>query len=176
MRRSNCLRETCDVSLMDTPQMDDAVAAAKNARIVIMNPPFTNRLKMGEKFDKPTQQGLRRRMDSLEDRLEMGDSGLREFLDKNSLGPQFAALGELCADHSQGLFTTVLPTTALTNTSGLRERLELAKRFHIHSILTCRQTDDVGLSQNSRISESILVMVRPPPPPKFSVLRHAISY
>ena len=48
------------------PEMDDAVSAASGARIVIMNPPFTNRKKMGEKFDKETQQALRRRMDTLE--------------------------------------------------------------------------------------------------------------
>ena len=31
-------------------ELEDAVDAARNAQIVIMNPPFTNRNKMGEKF------------------------------------------------------------------------------------------------------------------------------
>ena len=44
-----------------TPSWEDAVSAVKDARIVIMNPPFTNRAKMGEKFPKETQRTLRSR-------------------------------------------------------------------------------------------------------------------
>ena len=43
---------------VDDTELEDAVDAAQNARIVIMNPPFTNRANMGEKFPnsdpKPT--------------------------------------------------------------------------------------------------------------------------
>ena len=156
------------------PEMDDAVSAASGARIVIMNPPFTNRKKMGEKFDKETQQELRRRMDTLEGLLERADSRLSEILDKNSLRPQFAALADLCLNRDEGVFATVIPTTALTNISGLTERLELAKRFHVHTILTCHQAEDVGLSQHSRISESIVVLRRrndlPDPPTRVVAL------
>ncbi len=155
--------------VLEGPEMDDAVADAKDARIVIMNPPFTNRTKMGEKFDTDTQKALRSRLDTLEGFLERGDPCLSEFLDKNSLRPRFAALADLCLNRESGVFATVIPTTALTNTSGLPERLELAARFHIHTILTCHQARDVGLSQHSEISESIVVLKRPaavaPPPP-----------
>ncbi len=150
---------------LDGPEMDDAVADARDARIVIMNPPFTNRTKMGEKFDSRTRQALRSRMDTLEGFLKSADRPLSEFLDKNSLGPRFAALADLCLNRSEGVFATVIPTTALTNTSGLPERLELANRFHVHTILTCHQARDVGLSQHSEISESIVVLQRPAPPP-----------
>ena len=142
------------------PEMDDAADAASNARIVIMNPPFTNRTKMGEKFDADTQKALRRRMDTLEGFLAAADRPLSEFLDKNSLRPRFAALADLCLDREDGVFATVIPTTALTNASGLTERLELARRFHIHTILTCHQARDVPLSQNTEISESAVVMKR----------------
>ena len=145
---------------LEGPEMDDAAGDARDARIVIMNPPFTNRTKMGEKFDEDTQQALRRRMDTLEGFLESADPRLSEFLDKNSLGPRFAALADLCLNRAEGVFATVIPTTALTNTSGLPERLELAERFHIHTILTCHQARDVGLSQHSEISESIVVLQR----------------
>lgn len=155
--------------VLEGPEMDDAVADAKDARIVIMNPPFTNRTKMGEKFDTDTQKALRSRLDTLEGFLERGDPRLSEFLDKNSLRPRFAALADLCLNRESGVFATVIPTTALTNTSGLPERLELAARFHVHTILTCHQARDVGLSQHSEISESIVVLKRPaaiaPPPP-----------
>ena len=39
-------------------ELEDAVDAAKDAKVVIMNPPFTNRTKMGEKFPKHIQQLL----------------------------------------------------------------------------------------------------------------------
>ena len=63
----------------DDGRLDDSAQAAQNARIVIMNPPFTNRSKMGEKFAKPTQAALR-------------DPELADFVDKNTLGSMFTAL------------------------------------------------------------------------------------
>ena len=149
---------------LEGPEMDDATAAVRDARIVIMNPPFTNRKKMGEKFDKRTQGRLRSRMDTLEGFLEAADAPLREFLDKNSLGPQFAALADLCLNRDEGVFATILPTIALTNSSGLQERLELANRFHIHTILTCHEPGNINLSQNSNINESVVVLRRCPTP------------
>ena len=149
-----------DPASLEGPEMEDAAHAACGARIVIMNPPFTNRRKMGEKFDKNTQVALRRRMDTLEGFLESADRGLSEVLDKNSLEPLFAALADLCLNREEGVFATLIPTTALTASSALPRRLELAKRFHIHTILTCHQARDVGLSQHSEISESIVVLQR----------------
>ena len=150
------------------PEMDDAAEAARDARIIIMNPPFTNRSKMGQKFPKPVQQALRRRMDTLEGFLSSADPHLSKFLDKNSLEPRFAALASLCLNRDKGVFATVLPTTALTAPSSLPKRLELAKRFHIHTILTCHQPGNINLSQNTNINESIVVLRRhafdPPPP------------
>ena len=64
------------VDTLEGPEMDDAAAAACDARIVIMNPPFTNRTKMGEKFDEDTQRALRLRMDTLERFLENADPAL----------------------------------------------------------------------------------------------------
>ena len=45
---SNAHRVPKRDSQAHTPVMDDATAAIKDARIVIMNPPFTNRRKMGQ--------------------------------------------------------------------------------------------------------------------------------
>ncbi len=139
--------------VLEGPEMDDAVDAVSDARIIIMNPPFTNRTKMGERFDRPTQQALRRRMDTLEGFLASADRRLSEFMDKNSLRPRFAALADLCLNREDGVFTTVIPTTALTNTSGLLERLELAARFHVHTILTCHDPANINLSQATNINE-----------------------
>ena len=144
------------------PQMDDADDAVRGARVVIMNPPFTNRTKMGEKFDKTVQQELRRRMDTLEESLRRADPLLSEILDRNALRPLFAALADLCLDRDHGVFSTVLPTIALTAPSGLPERIELARRFHVHTILTHMGAIDVNLSQGTdpKMNESIVVMRR----------------
>ena len=50
----------------DDAELEDAVDAAKDARIVIMNPPFSSRSKMGEKFPTGIQQALRTRVDHME--------------------------------------------------------------------------------------------------------------
>ena len=51
----------------DDTELEDAVSAVKDTRIVIMNPPFTNRANMGKKFPKETQkQSMRSRADAME--------------------------------------------------------------------------------------------------------------
>ena len=48
-----------------------------------MNPPFTNRAKMGEKFaDKEVQKRLRDRTDHLENTLVSVDPEMNNFVDK----------------------------------------------------------------------------------------------
>ena len=69
----------------DDTELEDAVDAAKDARIVIMNPPFTNRSKMGEKFPKGIQQALRKRIDALEDLAVANDPASKNFGSRNSV-------------------------------------------------------------------------------------------
>ena len=66
----------------DDAELEDAVDAARNARIVIMNPPFSNRNKMGEKFPPETQRFLRERANLMEYKLTQADPALLEFADK----------------------------------------------------------------------------------------------
>ena len=144
----------------DDTELEDAVDAAKRARIVVMNPPFTNRANMGEKFAKETQKALRARADSLEQMLTQADPALLEFADKNSIGPLFVGLGDHCVERSDGVLTMINPTIALTTPSGQQERLALGQRFHIHTILTSHQPRNINLSQHTTINESIVVMRR----------------
>ncbi|MYJ68907.1 MAG: hypothetical protein F4087_10420 [Gemmatimonadetes bacterium] len=145
-------------------EMDDATSAVRRAAIVVMNPPFTNRTKMGEKFGADAQRALRRRMDILDQLLERGDPELSRILNKNALRPHFAALSDLCVDGNDGVVATILPTTALTSTSGLAERLLLADRFHVHTIVTHAGAIGVNLSQGTdpKMNESIVVLRRQP--------------
>ena len=65
----------------------------------------------------------------------------------------------------------VHPTIALSNPSGLEERRILAQRFHIHTVLTSHQPQNINMSQHTNINESIIVMRRHPvgskPPTRF---------
>ena len=151
-------------------ELEDAVDAARNARIVIMNPPFTNRANMGEKFPTETQEKLRERADCMERKLTQADPELVGFADKNSIEPLFVGLADHCVDRTNGILTMVNPTIALTAPSARLKRLALARRYHIHTVLTSHQPRDFNMSQNTNINESVIVMQRhdgPKPPTRF---------
>ena len=140
--------------------LEDAVAAAKDARIIIMNPPFSNRSKMGEKFPQETQRLLRKRVDDMERILVRNDEGLKDFVDKNALEPLFTALADKCVRGANGVLTMINPTVALCATSALNKRRIFAQRFRIHTVLTGRWPREFSLSQNAEIDESIIVATR----------------
>ena len=101
----------------DDTELEDAVSAVNDARIIIMNPPFTNRAKMGEKFPKEIQQALRSRADTMERILVEADPSLMEFSDKNSIGPLFVARrGPLrrIRKRPDGVVSMINPTIALS--------------------------------------------------------------
>ena len=144
----------------DNVELQDAVDAAKDARIIIMNPPFTNPSKMGEKFPRTTQQALRNRIDQMKQKLTQADPDLMELTNANSIGPLFVGLADHCVKRTNGIQTMINPTIALTAPSGQRERVELARRFHIHTVLTSHQPKNISMGQSSSINESIIVMRR----------------
>ena len=144
----------------DDAELEDAVEAVKGARMIIMNPPFTNRAKMGEKFSKEIQQALRDRADHMEMVLVRSDKSLEDFVDKNALEPMFTALADRCVQEENGVLTMINPTVAFCATSALDKRRTLAQRFHIHTVLTSHQPQNVNLSQHTSINESIVVMRR----------------
>ena len=150
--------------------LGNAVDAARNARIVIMNPPFTNRANMGEKFPTETQKKLRERADYMERKLTQADPELVGFVDKNSIEPLFTGLADNCLDRTNGVLTMVNPTIALTAPSARQKRLALAQRYHIHTVLTSHQPRNFNMSQDSSIIESLIVMRRhdgPKPPTRY---------
>ncbi len=144
----------------DDPTLEDAVDAVLGARVVTMNPPFTNRSKMGEKFSEGIRRRLRERVDGLESALVRNDPELEGFVSKTSIGPLFEALAEKCADTANGVVAMVRPTVVLAGPASLHMRHIFAKRFHIHTILTGHQPDDINLSQKTNINESLIVARR----------------
>ncbi|MCY4460600.1 MAG: hypothetical protein OXC26_09450 [Albidovulum sp.] len=144
----------------DDPTLEDPVEAARGVRLVVINPPFSNRAKMGEKFPDHIQRAMRSRTDCFESILATFDPEMENFSDKNSIGPLFVALADRCLDKSSGILAMINPTIALTTTSGRQERIVLARRFHIHALLTCHVPGQISLSQNTSINESILIARR----------------
>ena len=142
------------------PEVERAARAAMGARIAIMNPPFTSRAKMGEKFPKVTQVRLRSRVDGLEGLLVASDPSLDGLVDKSALRPMFVALADQCIADEDGVLAMVSPTIALTSHSGTHERRLLAERFAVDTLLTCHQPGNINLSQNTNINESIIVLRR----------------
>ena len=154
----------------DDAELENAVDAVRDARIIIMNPPFTNRAKMGEKFQKETQQKMRSRADDMESLLVRADEEMAQFTDKNAIEPLFTALAERCANPANAVITMINPTVALCATSAQQKRRMLAERFHIHTVLTGRLPREFALSQNTEIDESVIVAKRhngPKPPTRF---------
>ena len=84
----------------DDAELENAVDAVRDARIIIMNPPFTNRAKMGEKFQKETQQKMRSRADDMESLLVRADEEMaqvyRQKRDRASIHRPGGALREPC--------------------------------------------------------------------------------
>ena len=156
--------ETLDsqgINISDEPvTIEDAATAAQNIKIVITNPPFTSRSKMGEKFPEVTKNALRKRVDSLEQILTSADQRAQAFSNKRSVGPLFVALAEQCTKNQGDLMTMVHPTITLTTTTGRQERMLLAERFHIHTVLTCHEPKQANLVQGSNINESIIFAAR----------------
>ena len=79
-------------------------------------------------------------------------------------------MADKCLQASSGALTLIHPTIALTNPSGQDERVVLAQRFHIHTILTCHQPGNINMSQHTNVNESIIVAKRhygPKPPTRF---------
>ena len=137
-------------------RVSTAVDDVKDAQIVIMNPPFTNRAKMGEKFSTQDQKALRLRSDALQEMVEKNDLAAGNFMDKNSIEPLFTFLADKCL-RDNGILASVVPTISLCATSATRKRRFLASRYHIHTILTCHQPNQMNMSQNSASNESLIV-------------------
>lgn len=162
---------------LNDPDIREAADAAVGARIAIMNPPFTERERMGQKFPKEAQRLLRSRVDGLEGSLVAADPTLAGFVTKRALRPMFVALADRCIASRNGVLAMVVPTVALASHSGGREREVLASRFDVDTVLTCHQPGNINLSQNTNINESIVVMRRrataATPPPRDSSISTA---
>ncbi len=152
--------ERVHLSHEDNPMLEDAVKAVKDVRLIVMNPPFTNRVNMGEKFPPEIRKKMRLSVDNLDHTLALCDSEMDGVVDKNSIQPLFIALADRCLNKKNGILAMISPTIMMTAASALKERRLLAKRFQIHTIITSHSTKQINLSQNTSINESLIFACR----------------
>ena len=68
-----------------------------------------------------------------------------DFVDKNALEPLFTALADRCLNLREGVLAMITPTVALCATSAQNKRRVLAQRFHIHTVLTSHQPQNINM-------------------------------
>ena len=140
--------------------LNSVVDDVKDARIMIINPPFIRRTKIGEQFTRTTQKALRDKIDLMEQRLVNVDPNLKQLTDQNSIASLFIALADYCLNQENGVLTMVIPTISLITPSGINQRLVLAQRYHIHTILTSHTPRKSNMSYYTRAYQSIIVATR----------------
>ena len=139
----------------------DASQAVNGAKLVVMNPPFSSREKMGQKFkDGRLKAGLRRRVDTLDSTLGMRDPEMDGIAGKNSTGPLYAAIAEHALDEKIGILAMIAPSVLLTGTEAEKERKVLAERFHIEIIATSFDPRVPNFSVDASVNESFVLCRR----------------
>ena len=144
---------------MDSFASRKATERALKARVVLTNPPFVTREKLGAKFGNEVQGAIRERIDKSQDELENTLPEYAGFSQKTTTGPLYLALGLLAMEPGSGVLGTVIPTVGLLAPSGLAERRKLGSDLHIRYVVTCHEPGEENLSQSS-INESLVVGTR----------------
>ena len=142
---------------------------------VIMNAPFTDNRKRSRKFGKAALREMQEHEIEIRDKLLQRDPEAGTVLTTNSIRTFFTPLADKLLRQQKGFLAKVLPVTACTGAAGLAERRFLAKRFHIERIITTHDPKRIAFSENTSITESLLICRRRPkddrPPTEFVALR-----
>ena len=141
----------------------EATERALKARVVLTNPPFVTREKLGAKFGIEVQHAIRERIDKSQEELENKLPEYAGFSAKTTTGPLYLALGLLAMDPGSGVLGTVIPTVGLLAPSGLAERRKLVSELHVRYVVTCHEPGEENLSQSFRadpVNESLVVGTR----------------
>lgn len=145
----------------ESQETADATLAVQGTRLVIMNPPFSSREKMGQKFKEGRlKAGLRKRVDTLDSILGMRDPEMNGIAGKNSTQPLFVAIAEHIADQKEGMLAMVAPSAMLTATEAEIARKVLSERFHIETIVTSFDPGASNISVDTNINESLVLCRR----------------
>ena len=141
----------------------DATERVLQTRVVLTNPPFVTREKLGAKFGIEGQRAIRERIDKSQEELETKLPEYTGFSEKTTTQPLYLALGLLAMDPEKGVLGTVVTTVALLAPSGLAQRRKLASELHIRYVVTCHELGQENLSQSFRadpVNESLVIGTR----------------
>lgn len=129
----------------------EAMAQSEPADLVIMNPPFTKHDLRHQQFSEAEKKKLKAREDSL-------------FANKpvslTSNSHTFLLLADYMNRSSRSSLASVLPLANATNTSASAIRRHLAAKYHVEIIVASYDHDRAFFSENTDISEMLLVLRR----------------
>ena len=131
-----------------------------NVDVVLMNPPFTKTKSRYKRYGDVAAERMREREDLLKNRVLEVDPAMGEVIASHAIALYFTPLVELLLANEDGAYGMISATTGLTNVSGLPTRRMLASRFHLESVVTSHDPNNVNFSVDTKIHESILVFRR----------------
>ena len=121
--------------------------------VVIMNPPFTQHDLRHQQFDASVKDALKAR----EKRL-LGNTPVNLTSNSNS----FVVLAEYLNKPEQGTFAAILPLATATHGTALDMRKFLARSYHIEYVVVPQDPERMFFSENTAISEMLIVCRRWP--------------
>ena len=128
--------------------------------MVIMNAPFTDNTKRGRKFSPEVTKQMQKHEVAIRDHLLRRDDKAGSVITTDSIRTFFTPLADKIAGQGRGIIAKIIPTTACIGSSGRRERMFLAERFHIERVVTTHDPRRINFSENTSIHESLLVCRR----------------
>ena len=138
---------------MDTGEPDDP----EPMDLVIMNPPFTRDSLKYDQFSSADEDLLKDRdkeiIHALPDPAAARLSGTANG---------FVVLAEQLASSRNSAIACVLPTVMATNPGALATRKFLARKFHVETIVSSHDPERILMSENTTISEMLIVCRRHP--------------
>ena len=138
---------------MDTGEPDDP----DPMDLVIMNPPFTRDSLKYDQFSSDDEDLLKDRDKKIVGALP--DSAAARL---SGTANGFVVLAEQLASDRNSAVACVLPTVMATNPGALATRRFLARKFHIETIVSSHDPERFLMSENTTISEMLVVCRRHP--------------
>ena len=128
--------------------------------VVIMNPPFTRNDIRNRQYTASDRKRIQDREKQVVDFVLRHNPEAGEAIDHTNARGFFTPLADMLLKEKTGVLAEVLPTTALIGASGKQERMFLANRFQIETIITSHDPSRVNFSENTAIHESLFIARR----------------
>ncbi len=125
--------------------------------VVIMNPPFTRNDIRNRQYTASDRKRIQDREKQVVDFVLRHNPEAGEVIDHTNARGFFTPLADMLLKEKTGVLAEVLPTTALIGASGKQERMFLANRFQIETIITSHDPSRMNFSENTAIHESLFI-------------------